>query len=110
MPLDEARFHTLAGKTISALADAVDEDLGDDLDVEEQNEILTIVLPDGGQYIVNKNAPLCQIWLSSPKSGAWHFEWDEATERWRSTRGAKVALDDLLADELRAVTGTRPRF
>lgn len=110
MSLDEAGFHHLADKTISRLGEAIDVDLGDEIDVEEQNEILTLILPDGGQYIINKNAPLKQIWLSSPRSGAWHFDWDAATERWRSTRGEKVALDDLLLGELEAITGTRVHF
>jgi len=67
-------------------------------------------LDDGRQFIVNKNAPLRQIWLSSPKSGAWHFEWDSDDESWRSTRGARVDLADLLADELESVTGIRPEL
>ncbi|PKU26373.1 iron donor protein CyaY [Telmatospirillum siberiense] len=110
MPLDEASFHSLADKTISALAEAIDTDLGDEIDVEEQNEILTLVLPDGGQYIINKNAPLKQVWLSSPRSGAWHFDWDAEGARWRSTRGERIALDDLLAGELKEITGTLLRF
>ncbi len=85
MPLDETSFHIIAGKTIEALAEAIDIDLGEEIDVEVQNEILTIGLPGGGQYIINKSAPLRQIWLSSPRSGAWHFEWDVAAEGWRST-------------------------
>lgn len=110
MPIDETTFHSLADKTIAALAEAIDTEVGEEIDVEEQNEILTLVLPDGGQYIINKNAPLKQIWLSSPRTGAWHFEWDEGRERWLSTRGEKVALDDLLVGELEAITGTRVRF
>lgn len=110
MPLDEAGFHHLADNTIDRLADAIDTDLGDEIDAEVHNEILTLVLPDGGQYIINKNAPLKQIWLSSPRSGAWHFDWDAATERWRSTRGEKIALDDLLLGELAEITGTRVHF
>jgi frataxin len=100
MPLDESRFHSIAGKTIDELADAIDAELGDDLDVEVQGGILTIQLVDGGQYIINKNAPLKQIWLSSPKSGAWHFDWDEGSERWLSTRGEKVEMEALLKGEL----------
>jgi frataxin len=110
MSLDDASFHRIAEKTISGLAEIIDVDLGDEIDVEEQNEILTLVLPDGGQYIINKNAPLKQIWLSSPRSGAWHFDWDAAAERWRSTRGEKIALDDLLIGELEAITGTKVSF
>jgi frataxin len=110
MSVDEANFHHRADKTINDLAQAIEDELGDEIDVDVENEILTLGLPDRGQYVVNKNAPLRQIWLSSPKSGAWHFDWDEAVERWRSTRGEKIVLDDLLLDELEAITGTRIRL
>jgi len=110
MSLEEARFHTIADQTITCLAEAIEADLGDEIDVDVQNEILTLDLPDRGQYIINKNAPLKQIWLSSPRSGAWHFDWDLGTERWLSTRGEKVALDDLLLGELEAITGARVTF
>lgn len=110
MSLDEVRFHQIADKTIDGLAETIEAELGDKIDVDVQGEILTLELPDGGQYIVNKNTPLKQIWLSSPRSGAWHFEWDGAPERWLSTRGEKVALADLLAGELAEITGTRIRL
>lgn len=110
MPVDEAGFHLLADKTINALAEAIEDDLGDEIDVDVQDEILTLGLADRSQYVINKNSPLRQIWLSSPKSGAWHFEWDAQSERWRSTRGETVALDDLLLDELAATTGIRVAF
>ena len=107
MTIEESRFHIIADKTIDGLADAIDADLGDDLDVDVEGGILTIALPGGGQYIINKNAPMRQIWLSSPKSGASHFDWDESADGWRSTRGEKVSLTELLADELEQATGTR---
>jgi frataxin len=79
----------------------------DDLDVDLEGGILSIGLPDGGTYLVNKHAPNREIWLSSPKSGAWHFRHDAAAG-WISTRevdGARPQLHRLLAAELAAVTG-----
>ena len=105
MTLDESKFLGLAEGTLERLAEAIEDALGDELDVEMDGGILTIALSDGGQYIVNKNAPMRQIWLSSPRSGAWHFDWDEAGACWRSTRGQPVNLADLLAEELKAATG-----
>lgn len=105
---DDAAFHAQANETISRLAEIIDDDLGDDIDVEIQNDILTLELADGGQYIVNKNAPFHQIWLSSPKSGAWHFDWVGGA--WRASKGDKPALLELLAGELQAVTGRPVRL
>jgi len=97
--LDESEFHKLADTTLLALATAIDDALGDSLDVDEQGGILTIGLPDGGQYILNKNAPMRQIWLSSPKSGAWHFDWNEGQGAWVSSRGSE-GLTEVLGGEL----------
>jgi frataxin len=44
--------------------------------------------------------PNRQIWLSSPKSGAWHFDADPAVPgQWVATKGGE-RLHDLLAREL----------
>lgn len=104
MALDEARFETLVNRTLDDLADTLDDVLGAHLDVERQGAVLTVTLDAGGQYVINKHAPSRQIWLSSPRSGALHFDYDEATERWRSTREGQDLLT-LLAEELAAATG-----
>jgi frataxin len=102
MSLDESRFAALADRTLEHVADVLDEALGDRIDVDYQHGIVTITLGDGGQYVLNKHGPMRQLWLSSPVSGASHFDWRE--DAWRSTRGAAV-LTTLLADELTAKTG-----
>jgi frataxin len=105
MALDEAIFEKLATATLSRLADVIEDGLADHVEVELQGGILTVELDDGGQYVINKHGPNRQIWLSSPKSGAWHFAWDEAREAWISTR-APATLNGLLSQELTAATGT----
>jgi frataxin len=100
MSLDLSRFTTLADDTIEHIADTIDEVLGDRIDADLQGGILTMTLNGGGQYVLNKNGPMRQVWLASPVSGAWHFEWDE-DGRWFSTREPKLALDAILIQELK---------
>jgi frataxin len=102
MSLDESRFATLADGTLEHVADVLDEVLGDIVDVEYQHGVLTITLAGGGQYVVNKHGPMRQIWLSSPVSGASHYDW--ADGEWRATRSSALLLQ-LLAEELSAKTG-----
>lgn len=102
MTTDEQSFALRADQTLLHVADTVDAALGDDLDVDFEGAILSITLPKGGQYVINKHAPNREIWLSSPTSGAWHFAWDGET--WRSTRGAET-LFLLLAGELERACG-----
>lgn len=99
MALDAARFETLADQTLDALADAIDAALGDVIDVDRQGAVLTLDLDDGGQYVINKHAPSRQIWLSSPRSGALHFDYDDDAKRWRATRSGED-LHALLGAEL----------
>jgi frataxin len=106
--MDEPEFERQAGKVLDRLMQEIEDQAMDDLDVDLEGGILSIGLPDGGTYLVNKHAPNREIWLSSPKSGAWHFRYD-AEAGWISTRevdGARPQLHRLLADELAAVTGS----
>jgi frataxin len=103
MSLDESRFATLADTLLGRIADAIDDVLADEAEAEVQGGILTIVLADRSQYVVNKHAPNRQIWLSSPVSGAHHFDYRDGA--WISSRDESVSLLPLLEAELKAKTG-----
>jgi frataxin len=104
--LDETLFHRLGDETIETLADVIDEALGDDMDVDLESGILTLELDSGEQFVINKHGPNRQIWMSSPVSGASHYDYDEDTESWRSTRGA-TTLHEQLATDLAVKTGQK---
>lgn len=105
---DESAFHARADRTLAAIFETVEEVLGAELDADLQGGILTIELDTGGQYVINKHAPNRQIWMSSPVSGAAHFAYQEG-QGWVSTRTAS-RLDEVLAGELSATTGTAIAF
>jgi frataxin len=105
--MDQPEFERQAGKVLDRLMQEIEDQALDDLDVDLEGGILTIGLADGGTYLVNKHGPNREIWLSSPKSGAWHFRHDPEAG-WISTRevdGARPQLHRLLADELAAAIG-----
>lgn len=108
MNLDDSRYATLADDMLERIADTIDDVLGDEIDAELQSGVLTLSLEAGGQYVLNKNAPMKQLWLSSPASGAWHF--DYADGDWISTREPKVTLDALLAKEMKDRFGVEVGF
>jgi len=110
--MNQAEFERRAAEILTSLFEQIEEQLGDWLDVELNGGILQIELPDGGAYVVNKHAPNREIWVSSPKSGAWHFAPVEAGANdgaWRSTRGAEE-LTALLAGELAVASGRAVRL
>ncbi|MBM3583475.1 MAG: iron donor protein CyaY [Alphaproteobacteria bacterium] len=99
--MDQTTFETLAERALAAFADAIEAAL-DDADVEHGGGILTVTLADRRQFVVNRHATNRQIWLSSPISGAHHY--DPAEGRWRDSRGGADLAEQLAAD-LRAATG-----
>jgi frataxin len=102
--MDERAFETLADRTLQHLFARIDEELADAVEADLRGGILTLELDDGRQYVINKHAPNRQIWMSSPVSGASHYQHDAASGEWRSTRdGASLAAR--LAGELATLTG-----
>ena len=105
MTLSEAEFHPLADEALDEIALAIETHLDDRVDVEQQEGVLTLDMEDGGRYLINKHALNRQIWLSSPKSGAWHFACSGPGSPWVSTRDAGTTLGGLLRQEIGAATG-----
>lgn len=108
MSLDEANFARLADETLKYLLATIEDALADHLDIDLEGGILTIRLEVGGIYVINKQAPNRQIWLASPASGAWHFDYREGpgkAARWIATKGG-ATLSELLSRELSAATET----
>lgn len=98
MALDDKRFQTLADDTLDQLLAAIEDACADDAEVEFEGGILTVAPAAGGQFVLNRHGPTRQLWLSSPRSGAWHFAWDEAASAWRSTRGSETLVEVLERD------------
>ena len=104
MSLSESDFNRLADQALEEIGLAIETRLDDRVEVELQEGVLTIDMEDGGQYLINKHASNQQLWLSSPKSGAWHFACTGPGESWVSTRDATI-LGELLREEIAAATG-----
>ncbi len=101
--MDEQAFEALAGATLERWAVAI-EDGCEDVDVDCDGSVLTVELEDGRIFIVNRHRPLKQIWLSSPISGASHYDWNDSEQAWTATRSDE-RLHLLLAREVSDVTG-----
>ncbi|XP_055150380.2 frataxin, mitochondrial isoform X1 [Symphalangus syndactylus] len=108
--LDETTYERLAEETLDSLAEFF-EDLADkpytfeDYDVSFGSGVLTVKLGgDLGTYVINKQTPNKQIWLSSPSSGPKRYDW--TGKNWVYSHDG-VSLHELLATELTKALKTK---
>ncbi|KAJ9530176.1 hypothetical protein QJQ45_023460, partial [Haematococcus lacustris] len=109
----EQDFHKLADTTLDELHEVIEayvEGLNlDDSDVEYSQGVLSVKLGKAGTYVLNKQAPNRQIWLSSPVSGPLRFDWDSQRQQWVYHRDGRELLS-LLDAELTKLCGQSPRL
>lgn len=94
-------YQKVSDTTLENLSDKLESILDDRFDqgadVSLNNGVLTIVVDEHNTYVINKQTPNKQIWLSSPLSGPKRFdfllgEWIE--------KHSKIELKKLLSEEL----------
>ncbi|KAK9367085.1 hypothetical protein V1509DRAFT_627582 [Lipomyces kononenkoae] len=101
-------YHALADETLENIF-AHCEDLADTepkIDVELAQGVLTLILPLG-TYVINKQPPNKQIWLSSPISGPKRY--DLIDSQWTDHRDG-TTLGNLLRHEISEVLGVEATF
>jgi len=99
-------YHAKADHAMEELLDTL-ENLIDtagrpDWEVDYHSGVLTLKLGSSGTYVINKQPPNKQIWLSSPKSGPKRYDFHEDTKEWVYLRDCKP-IDALLSEELSAI-------
>ena len=71
---NDSKYNDTAERFLIAVGDAVEAgDYSAVRDVAESQGVLTIVTTRG-TFVINKQPPLRQLWLSSPISGPWHYD------------------------------------
>ncbi|KAF9905812.1 Mitochondrial chaperone Frataxin [Linnemannia zychae] len=98
--LSEDDYHTVSDASMDRMVEYF-EDLGDEheipgYDVEYQSGVMTLKLGDKGTYVVNKQPPNKQLWLSSPTSGPKRYDFDAEHKVWfygRDHHSLKFLLD-----------------
>ena len=96
-------FKKKASETLDDIFNLVESKF-DNYEVDYENENLRIDSLEGkGTFIVSIHTPTSQVWLSSPVSGAHHFESKSPESiEWISTRDENINLKQLIIKELGA--------
>ena len=102
--LSESEYHRLSNHALEYLTESLDtviaeHDKDGSFDLNYAMGVLTLKLGRHGTYVLNKQPPNLQIWLSSPLSGPKRYDWING--RWLYKRDGS-RMDDLLSTELSA--------
>lgn len=71
---------------LEQLEGLLDELGNDDMEVDYHGGVLTLNLGLHGTYVINKQPPNQQIWLSSPISGPKRYDYVPTSDDWRYSR------------------------
>ena len=92
-------YVALADEALDTILEKADElsDERDDVEAELSSGVLTLKIAGAGTWVINKQVPNRQLWLSSPVSGPCRYEYVDGT--WTHTRDGS-SLAELLEREL----------
>ncbi|KZV77631.1 Frataxin [Peniophora sp. CONT] len=106
--LSEDDYHYIADQTLDRMLESLEELIdtrGDpSFEVDYSSGVLTLDLGTHGKYVINKQPPNKQIWLSSPVSGPKRYDLSRETGDWVYARD-KHTLGVLLNEELSVAFG-----
>ncbi|KAI6823655.1 hypothetical protein KC332_g8648 [Hortaea werneckii] len=87
--ISDDEYHELADKYMDHLCERAEQlqETREEVDVEFSAGVMNIYLPPAGTYVVNKQPPNKQLWLSSPISGPKRFDWVVANESMHHKEG-----------------------
>ena len=82
--MNESEFNDIVDDIFVEIEDAIEaacDETGAEIDYETSSGILTLEFTNGSQIILNRQAPLKQIWVAA-KQGGFHFDFDTEDEQW----------------------------
>ncbi|UKZ51420.1 hypothetical protein TrVGV298_005180 [Trichoderma virens] len=105
--LSDAEYNELSDEFMHDLLERFEthQDNGAPIDVEYSSGVMTVTVVDKGTYVINKQPPNKQIWLSSPLSGPKRYDFCVASEGQGDKEGTALgtwiyARDNSSLDEL----------
>lgn len=83
--MNDSQYNLIAEALLLAVEEAI-EDCGVDIDYESVSGLLTLTFKNGSKVIINKQAPLHEIWVATKFNGH-HFVL--SNERWTDKRSGE---------------------
>ncbi|KAJ1022287.1 hypothetical protein NDA13_005198 [Ustilago tritici] len=102
--LEEADIETLEEQARAQNKGATRGSPASEWDIECASGVMNLRCGVHGTWVINKQPPNKQIWLSSPKSGPKRFDYDADSKAWFCLKeGETSTLHELLQNELSEV-------
>ncbi|KAI5856110.1 hypothetical protein BZA05DRAFT_390661 [Tricharina praecox] len=94
-------YDRIARSTLESLSEALDglAEAQEGYDLEYSAGVMSFSSPKG-VFVINKQPPNRQIWLSSPVSGPLQFRYDRGINAWVDIRGSGKTLASVMKEEL----------
>ncbi|WDE11769.1 iron donor protein CyaY [Thalassomonas haliotis] len=80
--MNDSQYNLIADDLLLAVEEAI-EDCGYDIDYEGAGGLLTLTFKNGSKIIINKQAPLHEVWVATKFNGH-HFAYQD--NQWRDKR------------------------
>ncbi|KAF2839634.1 Frataxin [Patellaria atrata CBS 101060] len=118
--ISSEQYHEIADQYLEELNSKLEamQESREDMEVEYSAGILSVTVPNKGTYVINKQPPNKQIWLSSPISGPKRYDYVVEGESQHEKEGGGVgdwiyirdnsSLTQLLRKELGIELGIDP--
>ncbi|KAJ1025195.1 hypothetical protein NDA16_002700 [Ustilago loliicola] len=107
MLLEEADIEALEEEARAQNKGATRGSPASEWDIECASGVMNLRCGVHGTWVINKQPPNKQIWLSSPKSGPKRFDYDADSKTWFCLKeGETSTLHELLQSELSEVFDT----
>ena len=83
--MNDSQYNLIAEDLLLAVEEAIEES-GVDIDYEGVGGLLTVTFKNNTKIIINKQAPLHEIWIATKFNGH-HFAYSDSEEIWIDKRG-----------------------
>jgi CyaY protein len=91
--MNELEFNDAIDDILISIEEQLDE-LETDIDYETSSGILSLIMPNSSQIIINRQSGNNQLWMAA-KSGGYHFVYDDQQKQWLDTRSQLSFIDSL---------------
>jgi CyaY protein len=71
--METTEFEKLADLCLARVADWLEDFDPDEVDFETSDGVITLVFPDGGRFVLNRQGGSHQMWFAAG-ARAWHYD------------------------------------